>query len=434
MTVVSAGDDLGTRSGGPASGVTFTSFGNFFDLNNSGNLVFQAKVSGAQEGFYFWDGSTGQVKEVFRKDDTTDSLASEMITLNSLNQVAYVTGSTAEGATDDHSEGHEGDTSPTRRSAGVFFWKAGATQKAIAVGDVVGGNAVTDLYAQHQSFVRRQFNSVGCLATAYTVADDDAEMDCDEGDSSANCYTKSPLLFISCATSCPAILVAPPTLPGGAQGVAYSQTITATGGTGPYTFTLTSGALPTGMNPLSSGGVLSGTPTADGHLQLHGHRDGREPLHEQPGVHDRGRGAGPGEPDDLAGLAVDDVAGRDDRLYRHDQRRAEHGHDHHADVRKPGRRDRSGHRDDSREPDHRELQRDGRVHGRPDRDHGGPAGLFQRACGDRVCECWRGGSASRDSDAWNDGARNPGGRPCDRGCAADEEVTAADRVEPDGEP
>jgi hypothetical protein len=255
VTVVSAGDDLGTRSGGAPSGVTFASFGNFSDLNNSGNLVFQAKVSGAQEGFYFWDGGTGLIKEVFRKADT-NSLASEMITLNSANQVAYVTGSTTEGGSDDHSEGHE--------TGGVFFWKAGATQKAIAVTDVVGGNAVTDLYAQHQSFVRRQFNSVGCLATAYTVAGDDAEMDCEEGDPSSGCFTKSPLLFISCATSCPAILVAPPTLPGDAQGRAYGQTITATGGTGPYTFSLTAGALPTGMNPLSSGGALSGTPTAMG--------------------------------------------------------------------------------------------------------------------------------------------------------------------------
>ena len=253
-TVVSAGDDLGVRGGGPASGVTFASFGNFVDLNNSGNLVFQAKLSGAQEGFYYWDGSTGLIKEVFRKADTS-SLASEMITLNDLNQVAYVTGSTVEGG-DDHSEGHE--------TGGVFFWKAGATQTAIKVGDVVGGNAVTAVYAQHLSFMRRQQNSVSCLATAYTVAGDDAEMDCNEGATNAGCYTKSPLLFISCASSCPAILLSPPTLPGGAMGVAYNQTITATGGASPYTFAVTSGALPTGMNPLSAGGVLSGTPTAAG--------------------------------------------------------------------------------------------------------------------------------------------------------------------------
>src|ERR1700687_2856210 len=43
---------------------------------------------------------------------------------------------------------------------------------------------------------------------------------------------------------------------------AYPQTtFAASNGTAPYTWTITSGALPTGMN-LSSAGVLSGTPTA----------------------------------------------------------------------------------------------------------------------------------------------------------------------------
>jgi hypothetical protein len=44
---------------------------------------------------------------------------------------------------------------------------------------------------------------------------------------------------------------------------AYSQTITASGGTSPYTFAVTSGAQPTGLT-LSSAGVLSGTISASG--------------------------------------------------------------------------------------------------------------------------------------------------------------------------
>lgn len=52
-------------------------------------------------------------------------------------------------------------------------------------------------------------------------------------------------------------------VPNGAVASAYSQTLTATGGTAPYSFALTGGALPAGVT-LSSGGVLSGTPTAGG--------------------------------------------------------------------------------------------------------------------------------------------------------------------------
>jgi hypothetical protein len=63
--------------------------------------------------------------------------------------------------------------------------------------------------------------------------------------------------------SCPAITLSPATLPNGTVAVAYSQTITASGGTPPYTFTVTSGTLPTGL-VLSSTGVLNGTPTAAG--------------------------------------------------------------------------------------------------------------------------------------------------------------------------
>jgi len=59
---------------------------------------------------------------------------------------------------------------------------------------------------------------------------------------------------------CPVITLAPPTLPPGTVGVAYSQTITGSGGTAPYTFAVTSGELPPGLT-LTPAGVLAGTPT-----------------------------------------------------------------------------------------------------------------------------------------------------------------------------
>ncbi len=49
----------------------------------------------------------------------------------------------------------------------------------------------------------------------------------------------------------------------GQTGSSYSQTLAATGGTGAYTWTVSSGTLPGGLT-LSSAGVLSGTPSAPG--------------------------------------------------------------------------------------------------------------------------------------------------------------------------
>jgi hypothetical protein len=58
----------------------------------------------------------------------------------------------------------------------------------------------------------------------------------------------------------PTITLSPTSLPAGTQGVAYSQVITASNGTSPYTYAVTAGALPTGLT-LASNGTLSGTPT-----------------------------------------------------------------------------------------------------------------------------------------------------------------------------
>jgi hypothetical protein len=50
-------------------------------------------------------------------------------------------------------------------------------------------------------------------------------------------------------------------LPAGTVGTTYSQNLAATGGTTPYTWTISAGTLPVGLS-LSTGGVISGTPTA----------------------------------------------------------------------------------------------------------------------------------------------------------------------------
>jgi hypothetical protein len=63
---------------------------------------------------------------------------------------------------------------------------------------------------------------------------------------------------------CDPINLEPPALPDGWVGKAYNQTFTASGGLAPYIFTIIAGSLPPGFNPLTPGGVLSGTPAKPG--------------------------------------------------------------------------------------------------------------------------------------------------------------------------
>jgi hypothetical protein len=51
-------------------------------------------------------------------------------------------------------------------------------------------------------------------------------------------------------------------LPGGQVGVAYAATLTASGGTVPYTWALTKGALPAGLSLNTATGAITGIPTA----------------------------------------------------------------------------------------------------------------------------------------------------------------------------
>ena len=77
----------------------------------------------------------------------------------------------------------------------------------------------------------------------------------------ANNFTVAQVYSFTVAT--PVIVVSPATLPSANAEVAYSQTFTSSGGTAPYTYAMTSGALPAGLS-FSATGALSGTPTAAG--------------------------------------------------------------------------------------------------------------------------------------------------------------------------
>jgi hypothetical protein len=75
-------------------------------------------------------------------------------------------------------------------------------------------------------------------------------------------YSDRGSVYVFVRPSCSPLTIAPASLPNGEAWAPYSQTLTVTGGAGPYTFSKT-GYLPPGLS-LSVDGVVSGTPTRGG--------------------------------------------------------------------------------------------------------------------------------------------------------------------------
>ena len=63
---------------------------------------------------------------------------------------------------------------------------------------------------------------------------------------------------------CPVITLNPATLPNGTVGETFNQTLNASGGGEPYTFTVTAGTLPNGLALNSTSGLISGVPASSG--------------------------------------------------------------------------------------------------------------------------------------------------------------------------
>ena len=78
-------------------------------------------------------------------------------------------------------------------------------------------------------------------------------------DTASATATKSISITINNST----LSITASSLPNATVGIAYSQTLTATGGTSPYTWSIASGSLPAGLT-LSSTGVISGNTTTEG--------------------------------------------------------------------------------------------------------------------------------------------------------------------------
>ncbi len=83
-------------------------------------------------------------------------------------------------------------------------------------------------------------------------------------DAGSPAQTKSVNLSIVVAAAAPPTLTISATLPSGTAGTAYSNPMTATGGTPAYTWSITAGALPAGLTLAATTGIISGTPSASG--------------------------------------------------------------------------------------------------------------------------------------------------------------------------
>jgi len=92
--------------------------------------------------------------------------------------------------------------------------------------------------------------------------------------SAGHCYTRMseyttdttqrPKLVVTYTPGSSPLSITTTSLAGGEVGIAYSQTLAATGGTTPYTWAISSGNLPSGLSLNASSGAITGTPSASG--------------------------------------------------------------------------------------------------------------------------------------------------------------------------
>lgn len=122
---------------------------------------------------------------------------------------------------------------PVNRS---YFATTGVSNPPLTAAIDGGSGAANGVYSYGST---SQFPASSYQSSNYWV---DVVFSSSSGTSSLTITTKSPL-------------------PSGTQGTAYSTTLAATGGTTPYTWSLTSGTLPSGLALNASTGAITGTPT-----------------------------------------------------------------------------------------------------------------------------------------------------------------------------
>jgi hypothetical protein len=141
-----------------------------------------------------------------------------------------------------------GGTAGTAYSATVTAWGGIAPYTWTITGLPAG---LSPASATPSATISGTTNNVGTFSVTAKVSD---------SESPAVSASVTLSLTIAQATK---LAISTTTLPGGTVNAAYSQTLAATGGVTPYSWSLASGTLPTGLT-LSATGVISGTPTATG--------------------------------------------------------------------------------------------------------------------------------------------------------------------------
>ena len=101
--------------------------------------------------------------------------------------------------------------------------------------------------------------STGAITGTPTVSVTNTPLTFQVKDSSTPQQTKTVNLTLSIASA--TLTITTTSLPSGQINVAYSSTLASTGGTSPFTWSVTSGTLPTGLTLNASTGAIIGTPT-----------------------------------------------------------------------------------------------------------------------------------------------------------------------------
>ncbi len=102
--------------------------------------------------------------------------------------------------------------------------------------------------------------ATGVISGTPTAAATNSSIGFSLTDSGTPAQTQAVTLTLTIAPS--ALGITTTALPNATVGVAYNSTLAASGGTAPYSWGLTSGALPAGLSLTASTGLLSGTPTS----------------------------------------------------------------------------------------------------------------------------------------------------------------------------